>query len=182
MVILQHIKSKLYESALLQKQVLNKIFVVMRGNRGTTTPKWGYLEFKIDSMCPFARNAQQNFTSEGDFNGTKAWYWLAPKRWVISITNSREWQLFSEPVVMICQICLVHNPTCKCTCRKKRVCSHPGLARVRPARAVEMGTWQVWQSIKAELSSSGRRQLTASTKASPVAWPANSCHLLILLC
>lgn len=77
MVILQQIKSKLYKSALLQKQDLNKRLAVMKGNRGkVTTLKWGDLELKIDSMCPFVRIAWWNFPSEGNFNSAETWYWL----------------------------------------------------------------------------------------------------------
>lgn len=126
MVILQQIKSKLYKSALLQKQDLNKRLAVMKGNRGKVTAlKWGDLELKIDSMCPFVRIAWWNFPSEGDFNSTETWYWLYAKRWVISIENSREWQLFSEPGVMMCQVCLMRDPTCGFSLRENWDCTQP---------------------------------------------------------
>lgn len=47
MVILQQIKSKLYEPALLQKQVLNKHLAVMKGNRGkSNNPEVGVFRIK----------------------------------------------------------------------------------------------------------------------------------------
>lgn len=148
-----------------------------------TTLKWGDLELKIDSMCPFARIAQQNFPSEGDFNGTGARYWPSVRSWVIFIAKSHEWQLFSEPVVMMCQVCLLQDPTCGCTLREKWACTQPcWCTRVRPARAVGMGTpWvceghQGWvEFIRQKLAQSRHEGLSSCLTAS-------SCHSLITFC
>lgn len=184
MVILQQIKSKLYKSALLQKQDLNKRLAVMKGNRGKVTAlKWGDLELKIDSMCPFVRIAWWNFPSEGDFNSTETWYWLYAKRWVISIANSREWQLFSEPGVMSAKFASCGTPHVGFHWGKtETVHNLADAATMWPARVVGKGTLWVCKGhqVCPELI---RQKLDQSNREGLSSWlTANSCHPLASSC
>lgn len=157
---LLHCRNKFLISALLWwKEIEEK----------ATSPKWGYLELKIDSACPFHRIERQNFTSEGDLNGTEAWFWLSPKGGVTSIANFHEWHLFSEPVPFD-----VPNPPHAgphvWMYIKGKMNLHP--TRLTQPQLDLPGLWK-WspnrsdRSIKAELSLWDRSWLTASMKGFP---------------